>query len=480
MRAVTFRILAVAVLLSVPILLTAGPSLQVPGPISVEAASAGGATVSYTVYVNGTASGDDENGRPINPTAASCSPSSGSLFALGTTTVQCTATDASGTTTGTFEVSVVDTTAPELFIPRDMIVSATTAEGAVVSYQTEANDVVSGPVSVSCTPPSGSVFAVGSTAVTCVSSDLHGNQTAGGFTVIVIAPDDPPPPVTIEVPDPITAEATEPGGAVVTYTARSSNGGDDENGRPLGQVSCNPASGSLFALGTTTVNCTAGTATASFVITVEDTTAPELSLPADIVTNATTPGGAVVTFLGTAFDLVSGSVGVTCNPASGSTFPAGTTTVLCSASDGSGNDAAGEFTVTVNQGNEPLVVTLAATPDTLWPPNHQMVPVTISVSVTGATTWTAQIVSVSSNQADDGHTSPDWEITGPLTVNLRSEKNDGAGDRVYTVVVEVADEDGDHATASVNVEVTNASDAAFALPTDGKPSGSSGKRKGRS
>jgi hypothetical protein len=57
--------------------------------------------------------------------------------------------------------------------------------------------------------------------------------------------------------------------------------------------------------------------------------------------------GAVVTFSATAEDLVDGVVPVTCAPASGATFPVGTTTVACTVSDTRGNTTTGSFTVTV-------------------------------------------------------------------------------------------------------------------------------------
>jgi len=72
-----------------------------------------------------------------------------------------------------------------------------------------------------------------------------------------------------------------------------------------------------------------------------------LALPPAITVDATTPEGAVVTYASSANDLVSGSVAVTCAPASGSTFAIGTTTVACSARDSSGNSATGRFAVVV-------------------------------------------------------------------------------------------------------------------------------------
>jgi hypothetical protein len=54
------------------------------------------------------------------------------------------------------------------------------------------------------------------------------------------------------MPANITTNATSPQGAVVTYTPPTVV--DEDN--PLPQVNCTPASGSIFAIGTTTVTCT--------------------------------------------------------------------------------------------------------------------------------------------------------------------------------------------------------------------------------
>jgi hypothetical protein len=54
-----------------------------------------------------------------------------------------------------------------------------------------------------------------------------------------------------------------------------------------------------------------------------------------------------VTFSASAADLVDGSLTPTCVPPSGSTFPIGTTTVTCSATDTAGNTGSDTFDVTV-------------------------------------------------------------------------------------------------------------------------------------
>src|SRR5262249_58557843 len=69
-----------------------------------------------------------------------------------------------------------------------------------------------------------------------------------------------------------------------------------------------PTWGATFALGTTTVTCTAtdahdNPATGTFAVTVQDTTAPTISLPNDVTAEATGPNGAPVTFKTSAIDL---------------------------------------------------------------------------------------------------------------------------------------------------------------------------------
>jgi hypothetical protein len=195
-------------------------------------------------------------------------------------------------------------------------------------------------------PPSGSTFPVGTTTVTCTATDAHGNTGSASFHVTITAADSTPPHIT--VPAAVTAEATGPAGAVVSYSASAT---DDVAVATFG---CVPASGATFPLGTTTVTCTAtdtsgNTATASFGVTVVDTTPPAIAgVPADVTVAASSASGAVVTYASpTATDLVDGTRPVTCTPASGSTFPVGTTTVQCTAADTRGNTAHASFRVTV-------------------------------------------------------------------------------------------------------------------------------------
>jgi len=72
---------------------------------------------------------------------------------------------------------------------------------------------------------------------------------------------------------------------------------------------------------------------------------PTLSLPANITVDATSPSGAVVTYIASATDQT-GSVPVTCNPPSGNTFAIGGTVVSCTTTNQAGTTS-GAFQVLV-------------------------------------------------------------------------------------------------------------------------------------
>jgi hypothetical protein len=230
-----------------------------------------------------------------------------------------------------------------------------------------------------------------------VVDDLAGDSgaIAGGWSLtLTTAVADTTPP-TITVPADITVEATGPTGAVVTYSATAS---DDIDGTLT--PTCTPPSGSTFPLGTTTVTCTATDAagnegTASFTVTVQDTTVPVISVPATITVLATSPAGAVVTYSASATDAIDGPVPVTCDPPSGSTFPIGTTTVTCTATDSSGNTATATFQVVVGgpvlSQLSPTRVALTSTPQSLTLRGHNFVAgATVTI---GPRTYAATFVS---------------------------------------------------------------------------------------
>jgi HYR domain len=156
---------------------TTPPSLTLPPGQTVEAPGPDGATVTYTV------SASDAQDGTLTP---SCSPASGSVFPLGTTTDNCSVTDSGGlTTTGSFTVTVQDTTPPSLNLPGNITVQAGKPATATYTPAPTATDLVDGSVPVNCNPASGAVFQLGTTTVNCSATDAHGNIATGSFTVFV-------------------------------------------------------------------------------------------------------------------------------------------------------------------------------------------------------------------------------------------------------------------------------------------------------
>jgi hypothetical protein len=322
---------------------TLPPVLTLPANISAEATSAAGASVNYAVSALDAATG---------VTAVTCSQNSGTTFAVGVTTVTCSSTDVGGhKVTGTFTVTITDTTPPALNLPANLTVEASSAAGAVAAFTATASDFVDGNVTTTCVPASGSTFAIGTAQVTCTATDKHNNTARGTFTVTV---SDTTKPV-VTVPANKTIEATSANGATVSFVSTAT---DAVDGAPA--VTCAPVSGSTFAIGQSTVTCSAtdthgNKGTNSFTITVQDTTAPVVTVPANLTIEATTASGAVATFTASASDIVNGNTPVICSPASGTTFAIGTTTVTCTSTDGSSNKGTNSFTVTVRDTTPPVL-----------------------------------------------------------------------------------------------------------------------------
>lgn len=234
---------------------------------------------------------------------------------LGTRTASCTYTDNGGATaTASATYAVGDTTGPELSTPSDASAEAASSAGAAVTYATPlATDLFDGPRHVTCTPSSGTVFPLGTTTVTCSASDNAGNEGSTTFPVSVADTTGPQLPLLGQV----TAEARSASGATVTYAAADAV--DLVDGpRP---TICAPVSGSTFALGTTTVTCTASdtrgnSSSATFPVVVQDESAPVVEVPPPLVAEATSPAGAVVGYGEvTAADAVDGTIPASCTPA---------------------------------------------------------------------------------------------------------------------------------------------------------------------
>ena len=156
--------------------------------------------------------------------------------------------------------------------------------------------------------------------------------------------------------DPTVVEATSAAGALVTYPLAAA-----AFDRREAIVTCEPASGLVFALGKTEVTCTAldpkrkDSDDRRFDVIVRDTTPPLISgVPKSMTVEATAAKTPVSYASPTAKDLVSGSVAVSCSPRSGEVFAVGAATVTCTARDEAGNAASASFGITVVDKTAPV------------------------------------------------------------------------------------------------------------------------------
>jgi hypothetical protein len=195
----------------------------------------------------------------------------------------------------------------------------------------------------------------GTSGVTCTGSQSQGVNTSGvtfngsctnGAGVKV---DATPVEIKVDQDAPVIAahgdevvEATGPSGALVNYTPPAAS---DSVSGTNSTADCTAAPGSSFGFGSTLVSCTAtdeagNVSTSSFNITVQDTTPPTITQPADITTTAAGSTGANVNYSPPATsDMVDGAGTADCGPASGSLFPIGDTVVTCTASDSHENSS---------------------------------------------------------------------------------------------------------------------------------------------
>jgi uncharacterized repeat protein (TIGR01451 family) len=264
------------------------PNLGIsPTTLVVEADRATGAMVIYPRTMSDATSGPATR-------SATCSPASNTVMPLGSTTVNCSGADLAGNTaTGSFVVTVADTTAPTLTVPTGAAASTTDGAGTAVSYAVSASDVVDVAVTPVCSPASGSLFPIGTTTVSCTATDAHGNSASKSFPVTVSLLTGPVTdlvaPVLSLPADPVTATATDANGVVVNYVASATDAVDGSV-----PVSCAPASGSLFPVGDTLVNCSASdlsgnVASGSFTVRVSP---PVTTLPtADLAVSVTERSG---------------------------------------------------------------------------------------------------------------------------------------------------------------------------------------------
>jgi hypothetical protein len=318
-----------------------------------------GATVIWTAP----SSADNCTGHSIAQTAGTLN---GGVFAIGTTTVTYTATDASGNQySASFTVTVNDTELPVIIdLPSNTTVSNNTNVcGAIVTWiEPRTSDNCSSTIAQTAGLSNGSLFPIGVSTITYTATDASGNPYSASFTVTVN--DNQLPTINGTPANILVNNNTGVCGATVSWVAPTSS--DNCPGHSVAQTA-GVSNGGVFPIGTTTVTYTATDAsgninTSSFTVTVTDNEKPTINgLPSNItVSNNTGVCGAVVTWtVPTSADNCTGhSIAQTAGVTNGGLFSVGTTYVTYTATDASGNQYSSSFSVTVNDTENPTIVNL--------------------------------------------------------------------------------------------------------------------------
>jgi hypothetical protein len=287
-------------------------------------------------------------------------------YGIGVTNVTLTVDDGRGeTATCEATVTVEDDMPPVITCPADVTLECPADISIAATGSATATDACDQDVTI--TSSDVSVSGCGNTETitrTWTATDECGNQTSANQTIKVI---DEIPPVFSEVPDEIVQE-NDPGecGATVVFPAINA----DDNCQADVVQSFEPASGSFFPVGTTTVSAAASDACGNtrvehFDVIVSDTQLPTIEAPTDVVvTYDPTICGATVTFSDPVYsdncgDLIlerTDGAGLI----SGDLFPVGTITIGYVVTDPSGNAASASFSVTIE--NQPPVLSNLVVP----------------------------------------------------------------------------------------------------------------------
>jgi len=238
-----------------------------------------------------------------------------------------------------------------------------------------------------------------------------------------------------------------------------------DNCTPSGSllVTQTPAAGTVLANGgsySVTIRATdlsSNTATATVLVTVADQTAPVvMSAPDSVKVCARANCQAIMPNLKCkvlAFDncTATNRLVKTQTPAAGTVLTEGDYVATVSIADAAGNVTDQPIVVHVIDHIAPVISSVTASPNVLSPPNHAMIPVTLTVNAAdNCDAPRSKILCVKCNET----TLPgEIQITGDLTVSLAATRNGAGRGRIYTITVQSCDSFGNKTKASTFVKV---------------------------
>jgi hypothetical protein len=313
---------------------------------------------------------------------------------------------------------------------------------------------------MSQSPASGTSVAKGQYMIAVTVTDAAGNHSSTNISLSVV---DQTAPVIVSAPGAQTVAVGNDCNGIVPDVMAGIVATD--NCTPANQLVMNqsPAAGTSVAKGqymiVVTVTDAAGNHSSTSVsLSVVDQTAP-------VIVSA--PGAQTVAVGGDCQGIVpnvlagivasdnctpANQLVMSQSPAAGSSIGKGQYVITVVVKDAAGNQSSVGVPLSVVDQTAPVIHSATVNPNVLSPPNHQMVPVTVSVSATdncdGAPI--SKIISIACNESvQPGET----VITGPLTASLAATRNGGTGGRVYTLTIQCTDNSGNSSQTTVTVTV---------------------------
>jgi hypothetical protein len=397
---------------------------------------------------------------------------------LGTNIVTLKVTDPCGLFAETnVVVTVADTAPPTLSALAPITVPAgancqTAAPDLTGSVGATDNCTPVGQLHITQSPVAGTLLSGGQHTITVTATDASGNTATTTVLFIVV---DMTAPTIVSAPDPVTVSAGADCQAATPNVAAGVVATDNCTAPGDLRATQDPPAGTLLSVGqhtvTVTVKDNAGNSAATTVlVTVADTMPPSIvSTPAPITLAAGANCQAAVpdvTVGVVATDNCSpNQLQVTQSPAAGTLLAPGQYTITVTVTDAAGNNATAGVNLTIT-GSAPVIQSLAVNPSVLSPPNHQLVPVTVSVVTSGGCggDLVSKIVSIT---ADDVTLPGDIQITGNLTATLAASKNSSGNTRTYTITVQSVDPSGNTTSGTVTVVVPKSNGSSSGTGTTG-------------
>ncbi|HKD69148.1 MAG TPA: hypothetical protein VKB84_20075 [Candidatus Binataceae bacterium] len=184
---------------------------------------------------------------------------------------------------------------------------------------------------------------------------------------------------------------------------------------------------------------------------VHDTMAPTPTLAS--LPNVTAQCSAVLPAPPTATDNCPGPITVT--PSATGPFGQGDFTIVWTFADGVHNLSTESQAVNVHDTIPPVISSVSASPNVLWSPNHKFVPVQVTAVATDNCdpAPVCTLIGIASSEPPSDSNSPDFAITGPLSANLRAERDGTGTGRTYTLTVQCTDNLNNKTQANTTVFV---------------------------